>query len=43
MAIRVTEEQPKVKVSQQEGVRIIWKGVRIAKLVFASGKVVEFC
>jgi hypothetical protein len=42
MAIRVVEDRPAVKVSPKEEVRIIWKGVRIAKLIFASGKVVEF-
>lgn len=41
MAIRVAQ-QAKVPVSKKEGVRIIWKGMRIAKLIFASGKVVEF-
>jgi hypothetical protein len=41
MAIKVAQKS-KVLVSPQEGVRIIWKGNRIAKLIFASGKVVEF-
>lgn len=41
MAIRVAQQE-KVPVSKKEGVRIIWKGMRIAKLIFASGKVVEF-
>jgi|LFRM01.1.fsa_nt_gb hypothetical protein len=41
MTIKVAQKSG-VTVSPKEGVRIIWKGKRIARLIFASGKVVEF-
>jgi hypothetical protein len=42
MAVRMTEQAGKGKVTKHEGLRLIWKGNRIAKIIFATGKVVEF-
>lgn len=39
--IKFSELDPE-KRSEKEDVKIIWKGNRIARLVFKSGKVVEF-
>lgn len=39
--IKLTQTTPDKKASKEE-VRIIWQGNRIARVVFKSGKVVEF-
>lgn len=39
--IKLTETAPD-KRTEKEEVRIIWQGNRIARVVFKSGKVVEF-
>ena len=41
MAIRMDHEAPR-PFRDRHDVTIVWKGRRIAKLVFPSGKVVEF-
>lgn len=40
MAIKLAKTQGAAQAKQ--GARIIWKGTRIAKVIFASGKIVEF-
>lgn len=39
--IKLTQTTPDKKANKEE-VRIIWQGNRIARVVFKSGKVVEF-
>ncbi|MBO8142884.1 MAG: hypothetical protein H0Z37_12065 [Firmicutes bacterium] len=40
-AIRVSQTTPETGPGKQD-VKIIWKGNRIARVIFKSGKVVEF-
>ncbi|HET7559988.1 MAG TPA: hypothetical protein VFK80_08495 [Limnochordia bacterium] len=41
MAVRA-EDLPPGEPVRRDGVRIIWKGKRISRFVFSSGRVVEF-
>jgi hypothetical protein len=42
MVVRMTEQATERKVTKREGLRLVWQGTRIAKIIFATGKVVEF-